>query len=287
MKKLSGSGRKIEMLKGMTGFGSRQAEIARLGRISVELKSTNHKFVETVFHLPEGFISLEDKIKKEIEARVRRGRVTCVISVIGKEAAAVSVNKPLLKKYIYMLRQIKRQFRLEDGIRLDTLMHLPGILSLGEDRTQRAGLWRNLKALINLALDDLVRQRQKEGRALCGYLKNRAGWLNQDLGAIQKRFSKATKEKLETIVTDEERAVFLKNSDITEEIERLSFYIGNFKNKLSKDGPAGKELDFIAQEMQREANTIAAKSFDTAISARVIQIKSQIEKIREQVQNIE
>jgi uncharacterized protein (TIGR00255 family) len=95
------------------------------------------------------------------------------------------------------------------------------------------------------------------------------------------------KEKLGAITTDEERNSFLKETDISEEVERLAFHIRNFKHKLSKNGPAGKELDFIAQEMQREANTLAAKTFDTVISSRVVQIKSQIEKIREQAQNIE
>ncbi|MBU1091004.1 MAG: DUF1732 domain-containing protein, partial [Candidatus Omnitrophica bacterium] len=129
--------------------------------------------------------------------------------------------------------------------------------------------------------------RQKEGRAIGGYLRKRVEIQNQSLEAIKARFKKVIKEKLKLINLDEERASFLKDADITEEIERLGFHIKNFKNKLAKSGPIGKELDFIAQEMQREANTLGAKSIDTKISARAILIKSQIEKIREQVQNIE
>jgi len=129
--------------------------------------------------------------------------------------------------------------------------------------------------------------RQKEGRATYVYLKNRLEALKADLGIINSRFKKIVPHKLAKIASDEERASFLKVADISEELERLAFHIKNFWHKLSQLGPLGKELDFIAQEMQREANTVGAKSFDKIVSAKVVQLKSQIEKIREQVQNIE
>jgi uncharacterized protein (TIGR00255 family) len=275
------------MIQSMTGFGSREAEVASLGKVCVELRSSNHKFLEVVFHLPDGFLSLEDKIKKEIEGGVKRGRVTCVINIIGAKVSNVSINKGLLRNYILMLRNIKEAFRIKDEISINTLIHLPGVLSLGESRIPKQNLWPRLKILVNQALDDLVKMRQKEGRALSGFLKNRAETLRENLAVIKIRFQQAIKEKLRHLDTEEERSGFLKDTDITEEIERLGFHIRNFKNKLSKSGPIGKELDFIAQEMQREANTLAAKTFDAPISARVVQIKSQIEKISEQVQNIE
>ncbi len=275
------------MIQSMTGFGSREDEVAPLGKISVELRSSNHKFLEVVFHLPEGFLALEDKIKKEIEAKIKRGRVTCAINAIGTKASNVSVNKTLLKNYILMLRNIKEQFQLKDEISINTLIHLPGVLSLEESSIPKQNPWSRLKILVNRAVDDLVKMRQKEGRALSGFLKNKAATLRVNLAVITIKFKKAIKEKLGQINTEEERSSFLKDTDITEEIERLAFHIRNFQSKLSKRGPIGKELDFIAQEMQREANTLAAKTFDAAISARVVQIKSQIEKIREQVQNIE
>lgn len=275
------------MIQSMTGFGSKEAEIAPFGKMSVELRSSNHKFLEAVFHLPEGFLSLEDKIKKEIEAKIKRGRLTCVINIVGIKGSNVSINKTLLKNYISMLRNIKEQFQIQDAISINTLIHLPGVLSLEENRIAKLNLWPRLKVLVNGALDELVKMRQKEGRALFGFLKRRAEALKVNLAIIKIKFKKAIKEKLMHLDTEEERSSFLKDSDITEEIERLAFHIGNFKSKLSKNGPTGKELDFIAQEMQREANTLGAKTFNTAISARVVQIKSQIEKIREQVQNIE
>jgi uncharacterized protein (TIGR00255 family) len=275
------------MIQSMTGFGGKESEIAAFGKISVELRSSNHKFLETVFHLPDGFLALEDRIKKEIEAKIKRGRLVCAINIMGAKTSNVFVNRPLLKRYISTLKQIRRQFQIKDEISINTLIHLPGVLSLAEDRNLKANIWPALKILVRRSLEDLVKTRQKEGRALCGFLKNSSEVLKTNLGNIRIRFKKAVKERLNQMTTDEERSNFLKETDITEEIERLAFHIRNFKNKLAKSSPIGKELDFIAQEMQREANTLAAKSFDVAISARVVKIKSQIERIREQVQNIE
>jgi uncharacterized protein (TIGR00255 family) len=270
----------------MTGFAGKEKTIKPFGKISIELRSSNHKFMETVLHLPEGFLSLEERIKKEIESRIKRGRITCVINISGSKAG-VFVNKNLLKNYIATLKNVKKKFGLRDEISIDTLVHLPGVLSLEESRIPAVNIWPRLKLLVESTLDNLVKTRSKEGKALQGHLKNRAELLKKNLEMVKIRFRMALRNKLGQIKTDEERASFLKDTDITEEIERLAFHIRNFKSKISKAGPLGKELDFIAQEMQREANTIAAKSFDVAVSARIIQIKSQIEKIREQVQNIE
>ena len=275
------------MLMSMTGFGSREREVAAFGKIRVELRSTNHKFLETVLHLPEGFLSLEERITKEIENKIKRGRIAGTVSIIDGKPANIFINKRLLKNYIRQIRSIKGQFRIKDEPRLDTLIHLPGVLSLAQDTYSHAKIWPCLKILVNQALAGLQAVRRKEGAALEGYLKIRAQALKVSADIIKRRFKKVTKEKLARLSTDEERSSLLKNIDITEEIERLAFHIKNFASKLSLGGPIGKELDFITQEMQREANTMGAKSCDTQISGQVIKIKSQVEKIREQLQNIE
>lgn len=274
-------------MNSMTGFASREADIAGVGKVCVELRSTNYKFLETVCHLPEGFLALEERIKKAIEARAKRGRITCVVSVAGKGTPNFFVNKPLLKKYITMLRSVKMEFGLRDDLGMDALIHLPGVLSVEEGKISKADVWPRLKVLLNHALSDFSAARHKEGRALNAFFRRRAGILQQNLASLKLRFKKATKAKLSKIAADEDASKFLKDTDISEEIERLGFHIRNFKSKLSKSGSIGKELDFIAQEMQREANTLSAKSFDLGVSARAVQIKSQVEKIREQVQNIE
>lgn len=271
----------------MTGFGTKSVEVLPFGKITVELRSSNHKFLETVLHLPEGFLSLEERVKKQIEAEVKRGRVTCVININGSSAPGVFINDKLLKNYILTLKDVKRRYLIEGEATLDTLIHLPGVLSLAESNIPKERIWPGLKTLLAQALDMLVKMRQKEGRALYKYLKSRAQILKSELEAAQTRFKYVLQNRTAKLNTAEERASFLKDSDISEEIARLEFHIKNFTHKLSKTGPAGKEMDFIAQEMQREANTIGAKSCDSLLSGRVVQIKSQIEKIREQVQNVE
>lgn len=277
----------LEMISSMTGFGSREEEVDSIGRICVELRCTNHKFLETVFHLPEGMLSLEDKLKKEIETRIKRGRVFCAINIKGKEAQGIFVNRKLLKNYLHELNSIKKEFKIKDGMALDSLIRLPGILSLKENKPIGMHIWEHLQPLLQQAILELLNTRQKEGRALAGLLKSKSQLLKKDLILIKRRFASAVKNRLRKIKVDEERSAFLRSVDITEEMDRLNFHIKNFQQKIVKGGPVGKELDFITQEMQREANTLAAKSFDLVISGRAVQMKSQIEKIREQVQNIE
>jgi len=275
------------MLISMTGFGSAQTTGASIGRISVEIRSVNHKFLEVVSHLPEGFLSLEENIKKAIEAKIKRGRVTCAVNIAQPQAGKVFINESLLKDYLCALKKMQRHLNIQDGISLETLIHLPGVLSLAENNITGARLWLRLRPLLDKALEKLSHTRVKEGRALHLYLKGRAGTLKGNLGMIKKRFKKIISQKAFGMLNEEERSSFLKEADITEETERLAFHISNFLRKLDMNGPVGKELDFIAQEMQRESNTMGAKSCDAQMSAIAIRLKSEVEKIREQVQNIE
>lgn len=277
------------MIRSMTGFGAGQKEIGGYGKVSLELRSTNHRFLEIVCHLPEGFLGLEEQIKKEIASKIRRGRLTCVLTPIALESKRVFIDKRLLKEYLKELKTIKKEIHLNDTLNIETLIHLPGVLSIKEpglfDAKRR--FWNSLKGLLNQVLEDLVKMRQKEGRALYVYLNKRITTIQLILNKVKRIFKKEIKTRLLQFNTDEERVNFLKQIDISEELERLSFHIRNFKRSLLKKGSVGKELDFIAQEMQREANTLAAKSFDGEISQKIIKIKTQIEEIREQVQNIE
>lgn len=274
-------------ISSMTGFGSHEVEINSVGRISVELRCTNHKFLESVFNLPDGWISLEDKLKKEIEGRISRGRIYCAINIREQLAQGIFVNRKLLKNYLHQLNSIKKEFKINDSLSLDSLIRLPGILSLKENKPAGGHIWEQLKPIFLQALTGLLNARHKEGRALGCLLKSRSQRLKKDLVFIKQRFTAAIKNRLNKIPTQEERLAFLKGADIAEEIDRLNFHIKNFQQKIIKGGVVGKELDFMTQEMQREANTLAAKSFDLVISGRAVQMKSQIEKIREQVQNIE
>ena len=154
------------MLNSMTGFGSAAKEIALLGKVSVELRSANHKFLDIVFHLPEELLSLEERMKREIETKIKRGRVTCAINIAASRSPKVYINKPLLKNYLAALKSARAQFRIKNDIGLDTIINLPGVLSLTEDMISKERVWPWLKALISSALEGLDRARQKEGRAL-------------------------------------------------------------------------------------------------------------------------
>jgi len=275
------------MISSMTGFASNESPLEPCGRICVELRSINHKFREVSLHLPEGFLSLEERIKKGIESKVKRGRITCVISITGGAANKIFVNRKLLKNYLAELHHIRNEFRISDNIRMVELINLPGILSLEESTLSKNKIWPSLKHLLCKSVQDLLKTRQREGRAIAGYLKLRAKKLERFLKNVKSRYSESVKVKLAVLRNDDEKASFLKDADISEEMERLAFHIKNLTRKLSASGAVGKEVDFIAQEMQRETNTMGAKSSDTRISALVVQMKSQIEKIREQAQNIE
>lgn len=275
------------MISSMTGFGSGEKELEAIGRVSVELRCTNHKFLETVFHLPDGLLALEEKLKKEIETKIRRGRIYCAINIKGQDAQGIFVNRKLLKNYLHELQSVKKEFKIDGGMSLDSLIRLPGILSLKENNPAGAHIWEQLKPLFLQALTNLLKARQKEGRALASLMKTRSSLLKKELILIKRRFALAVKNRMKGIQLEDERSAFLKGADIAEEMDRLHFHISNFQQKICAGGSVGKELDFITQEMQREANTLAAKSFDLVVSGRAVQMKSQIEKIREQVQNIE
>jgi len=275
------------MIRSMTGFGSCELDLKGHGKISVELRSTNHKFLETSLHLPEGSLSLEEKIKKVIESKIKRGRVTCAVNIMGKKAGSASINTILLKKYIDKISKVKKELGIQDALGLDSLIRLPGVLTLEEEKLSPASLWPSLRDALEIAVNNLFKARKKEGIALQGYLKKQAEELQDRLSVIKRILKSSVQVRLNGFATDEERSVFLKDTDTTEEIDRLVFHIRNFKSKITSSASVGKEIDFIAQEMQREANTLAAKTFDVAVSAQVLKVKSVIEKIREQAQNIE
>ncbi|RJP27315.1 MAG: YicC family protein [Candidatus Omnitrophota bacterium] len=275
------------MITSMTGFGAAEADIGLLGKVRIELRSSNHKFLEVSLHLSEGFLSLEDKFKKEIESKIKRGRVVCVMNMPAHKSSPVSINKALLKNYLDAISEIKSQFNINDELSINTVIQLPGLFSSVPFEVPGQQVWPGIQVLLHKAINKMLKARQKEGRALNIFLKKRLNFIDNQVKVIRVRFIKVMKDKTRLAKNTDEQSSILKESDISEEIERLSFHVKNFKDRIAKNGPMGKELDFIAQEMQREANTLGAKSCSVLISAKVVQVKSQIEKIREQLQNVE
>jgi uncharacterized protein (TIGR00255 family) len=274
------------MIKSMTGFGTATANVKPWGRMTMEVRSINHRFLDIVFHLPGGLACVEDDLKREIEKRLVRGRVTCAVNLNGGVTQKVSVNKPLLRQYYLELKKAMDELRMRDEISINTLMHLPGVWSVEDIKARKESL-PGIKALLKKTLDELTRGRVREGGQIYSDLMARCRMIQETLVQIQVRYKKVIEQKASELESPDEQNGFLKSSDITEELVRLTFHLKSAIAKLNGSQPVGKELDFVAQEMQREINTVGAKSVDAAVSGKVVQIKSEIEKIREQLQNVE
>ena len=273
------------MLQGMTGFGQAQARLGR-ARIQLELKSLNHKFFEAALHLPEGLMRFEEPLKNIIAAKVRRGRVNVALNISGLPQEEVVLNKDIARRYFALLRTLKSGLKIRDGVALADIIHLPGVFALEKKAQANQGLLGLTQALVKRALAQLIRMRMKEGRAIAGDLTGRIKNIQTLLPLIKVRCARMLKEK-RRVLSLEEFEAYQKSTDVTEELLRLGLHLKNFLFTIQKNEAVGKELDFIAQELQREANTIGAKSQDGAISGLVIKAKTQVEKIREQVQNVE
>ena len=154
------------MVQGMTGFGSAENVFPKIGMVRVEIRSTNHKFLEMVLHVPEGLISVEDRIKKTIEGRLKRGRITCVVAVSKPSLSQISINAQILARYLAAIKHVSRRYKLADKPAIDTLINLPGVLNITEQRMSSQVLWPCLKKVLDMALDDLTAMRRKEGQRL-------------------------------------------------------------------------------------------------------------------------
>ena len=292
------------MIRSMTGFGAFRLK-TKDGRASVEIKTVNHKYLEMSCKLPNGLATFEDKIKALIQSRVRRGKIYYNVSYecTMPKTDNVHINKRLAEEYARKLSYLKKHFGLKGDIRLQDFVTLPGIFDYKTDERNFTKLWPMLHEATRQALIRLVSEREKEGKSLQRDLVKRIKKIKKWVVRIKARTkisSKGYKRKLEqkikeiagkNFVNNErlemEVALFAKNSDISEELTRLDSHAVNFKKTINRGGETGKKLDFIAQELHREINTVGAKSSDYVISKAVIDTKSEIEKIREQLKNIE
>ena len=274
------------MITSMTGFGKEREFIAPWGRISLEIRSLNHRFLVIVLHLPEGLLHLEQSLKEEIAKKIKRGHIVCRMEVNNLHFKTPVLNKNLIKKYYFLLRQASKELKIKQDLDINILAGLPGIWSV-QSKESLSIDWTTIRPLAQKALKMLIKKRQQEGRAISEDIQLGIQRSEKLLKIVKIRIKTVIQRKLNFYKTDEEKSSFLRTADINEEIVRLSFHLKNFNRCLKNNKPIGKELDFILQEMQREANTIGAKSIDASISNRVIGIKSEIEKMREQVQNVE
>ena len=292
------------MVKSMTGFGKGEARF-KSGKITVEIKTVNHKFFDATLRLPNGIASFEDRIKEILQKKIKRGKVNLSLTHDGAllKSEKVSVNKKSAKNYYNALNGLKKYLDLKEEINIKDLIALPGVLNFDSTESGLAVFWPKIKKALDMAIDRLVVDREKEGKALAIDLTNRTKKIDKLLATIKsrahlnideyrKRFADRVKDltggrEMDMGRLEMEVAIFAKNCDISEEITRLQNHLSNFNKTISEGGEMGKKMDFIAQELHREINTIGSKASDFKISKNVIEIKGEREKIREQAKNLE
>lgn len=293
------------MIRSMTGFGRGEASVPG-GNLRIEIKTLNHRFLELSSKLPDKFSIFEDKIRSELALHIKRGKVNLFLTYEGTDNLKpyFAIDLDLAKKYVRLLTELKNSLRLKDDVTLSQIISFPNIITTQEPLKDEAHLWPSLKMALAAALKDLIKTREKEGRSLSKDILERKRSILKALSLIERRSSIAVKEyrakllkriaelsagriKLDEGRLEFEVALFAKNSDTTEEITRLKTHLNGFEDTLRCNNEVGRKLDFITQELHREINTIGQKTSDCKTSQAAIEIKGHIEKIREQVQNIE
>jgi uncharacterized protein (TIGR00255 family) len=293
-------------MKSMTGYG--WGECSRNGfKVTVELSSVNRKQSEVSMNLPRELEVLEAQMRDEINERIARGRVTARVAlhaIEGKEAARAHINRALAKAYARELERLAKELKLSGAVSLDLIMRAPGVLQSNEEMADAEHFWPAIEKALRQALVMLVGVRQREGAELRKDLCKRIAIMRQAVGRVQKQAPEVQKRYREQLVEraksaglkeieiEEDRLLkevvyFADRSDITEELTRLGSHFQQFDDCLKKDEPVGRMLDFLAQEMNREINTIGSKANDSAISREVVVLKTELEKFREQAQNVE
>ncbi len=273
------------MIKGMTGFS--RSEFSFQGfKGSVEIKSLNNRNFDLACHFPPGLGALEERAKKILEQEFKRGRITVLINFLHKPCLRVSVNQALAQEYLSSLKKIQKALNLKGEIYLSEIVKMPGVLSVEEIPIPGQLLSEKIAIALRQAAESLLRSRSREGACLAKDISAKINHIQKTLMQMQQAAEKVFKRG-ESALSSDEFSAFLRSSNINEELIRLRFHLNSLKNLLKSRDSVGKELDFICQELLREINTSGAKLPDKQVSSCAIKIKSAIEKIREQVQNIE
>jgi uncharacterized protein (TIGR00255 family) len=293
-------------MKSMTGYG--RGECAQDGfKITLELSSVNRKQSEISVYLPRELEALESRMRDEINRGVARGRLTVKVSLHAADGAAagrVRLNVSLAKSYARELNRLAKELKLAGSVTLETVARAPGVLQTDEAPADAEAFWPAVEKALRKALASLIAMRVREGTHLAKDLQKRVAFLRRSVERVQeqapetvKRYQAQLRERvrnagLEMPAVDDERLLkeivyFADRSDISEELTRLQSHFQQFDDCVKSKEPVGRTLDFLAQEMNREVNTIGSKANDSVISREVVTLKAELEKFREQVQNVE
>lgn len=294
------------MIKSMTGYGRSQAVVDTMN-ITVELKSVNHRYFEFNSRVPRNYGFLDEKLKSYIGSRVSRGKVECYVSVenLEDDEIEILVNHSLAKSYLNALKDLAEtnELNLRDDLAMSSLARYNDIFTVHKQEADEEKIWNAVKSVAETAVDKFIAMRETEGEKLKNDVISRADLILEKVAVIEERSPETVKEYndkllarinefLSDVQVDEQRiltecAIFADKVAVAEETVRLRSHIDQLRQFLESTEAVGRKTDFLVQEMNREANTIGSKAQDVTIARNVIDIKAEIEKIREQIQNIE
>lgn len=292
------------MIKSMTGYGKSEQTIDSLN-VTVEIKSVNHRYFEFSARVPREYGFLEEKLKKYCNSLITRGKVECYVSVedLEEREMEVNVNETLAAGYVKALKELSERFGLKDDISAVTLSRYPDVITLHKASEDEERIWNAVKTVAETAVSKFIEMRETEGSKLRGDILSRADYIIEYVEFIEGRspetvreynekLKQRMKELLGDAAVDEQRllneaAIYADKIAVDEETVRLRSHISQLREFMNSSEAIGRKLDFLVQEINREANTIGSKAQDVDIAKKVIAIKAEVEKIREQVQNIE
>ena len=292
------------MLKSMTGYGRAVLEAEGM-ELTFELKSVNNRYLDTSVRLPRAFGYLEEKIKKEIANHTTRGKVDAylTINIIEDRLTKVTVNYPLFESYLAVFNEVKEKYGLRDDTAVSTVMKIPDVVGTKSEEENQEKMIALLQRVMESAFENYDKMRETEGRKLYEDMSDKLDRIEelrleiarlspQSVKAYEQRLRTRIEELLENTNYDENRvvtevAIYADKVAVDEEITRLESHLEQFRGIMKANAPAGRKLDFLTQEINREVNTIGSKCAELEITKLVVEAKSEIEKIREQIQNIE
>lgn len=292
------------MIKSMTGFG-RGHRVLNGRDITVEIRSVNHRYYEFSSRLPRSLGYIEEKLKSLLQGRISRGKVEVSVLLSNVEAAdeKITINHEIVKEYIDALRSVKEEFGLTDDLSLSNILRIPDAFTVVKTETDEEQLWEDIRVTAEEALEHFISMRENEGERMKQDVLSRLDKIEEWVGVVETRSPQVVEdyrkrlydkmcEVLSTTNIDEgrillEAGIFSEKTAVDEETVRLRSHIAQFRSMLESGEPVGRKLDFLVQEMNRETNTIGSKVQDIEVTRIVVDQKSEIEKIREQIQNIE
>ena len=292
------------MIKSMTGFGRFEGQIN--GRsITLEIKSVNHRYTEFNFRVTRGYSFLEEKLKSYITSKVSRGKIDMFVSITEPEdtPAEVVINHNLVQGYLNAFKELNETYSIPNSVTVNDIARYPDVLTVNKAKEDEETVLKDVIEAVDVALESFISMREAEGERLKADVLGRADTIMELVAEIEARspetvreYQDRLREKIEEFLSsgdyDENRiitevAIFADKVAVDEETVRLRSHFEQLKTYLDSDKPVGRSIDFVIQEMNREANTIGSKVKDAEIAQKVVRIKNEIEKIREQIQNIE